>query len=303
MSMITVLTGGNSFEIARALDVLRAGFDGEPEVIDGAELELRQLPDLVMGATLFSTARQVIIKDLASNKTIWPVVEEWIGRVADDVQLILVEPQLDKRTKTYKALKAQTDLREFAPWKDGDLATAQRWVTSEAAARGITLDAAAVRALVARVGADQWQLHYALEKLAVLDAVTPAVIEQLIDAQPGENVFQLLDVALRGERRRLSQMLATLRHSEDGFRLFGLLSGQVFQLAALAVSDRPLADVAAGLGASPYALGKLQAHADRLGRAGVRRVVRRFADADHRLKTGSDDEWTVLEVALLGLKP
>lgn len=299
--MITVLTGANTYELQQALTALRAAYTGETEVVDGADLELRQLPDLLMGATLFSTARQVVIKDLASNATIWSVFDEWLPRVAADVQVILVEPSLDKRTKTYKALKAAADVREFAVWKEGDLQTAQRWVGEEAVRRDVTLDPASVRTLVQRVGADQWQLHYALEKLAVLEHVTPTVIEEVIDAQPSESVFQVFELALRADRAGLRRTLATLARQEDGFRLFGLLSGQVYQLAALAIADQPATEVAKQLGVHPYALNKLQPYVERLGRAGVRRIVRRFAEADHRLKTGSDDIWTVVESALLGV--
>lgn len=301
--MITVLTGENTFEVQRALDALVRDFSGTPERIDGAELELRQLPDVLMGATLFAPQRLVIVKGLADNSTIWAALPDWLERVSEDVQLVLVEAKLDKRTTTYKRLKEVADLREFPLWKEGDIRSAEDWVRTEATTRDIALDPASVRALVARVGADQWQLHYALEKLAVLEAVTPQLIEEVIDAQPSESVFQVLDLALSGNRAGLRRVLTTLAHSEDGFRLFGLLAGQVYQLATLAVSERSSGEVAKQLGVHPYALGKLQPYADRLGRAGVRRVVRRFAEADHRLKTGGDDIWTILEVALVGLRP
>lgn len=297
--MITVLTGENSFELARALEVLRTEFDGEPEMVDGADLELRQLPDLIMGATLFSPTRQVIIKDLTNNKTVWPVFDEWIGRVAEDVQLILVEPQLDKRTKTYKALKASADVREFASWKDSDTGTALRWLADEVKARGLTIDAASQRALVGQIGADQWQLHYALEKLAVLDTVTPQVIEAVIERAPHENIFVLLDTALAGDRAGVRRAIATLEHTEEAYRLFGLLATQITQLAALTLTDQSPAETAAALGVHPFALTKLQKHASRLERSGARHLVRIFVEADHRLKTGSDNPWVVLETALM----
>lgn len=301
--MITVLTGENTFEVQRALDDLVAAFAGTPERYDGSELRLEQFPDVLMGATLFSSERLVIVKGLADNSAVWPVLPDWLERVSDTVHLVLVEAKLDKRTTTYKRLKEGADLRDFPLWKEGDTRTAEEWVRTEAAARGIALDSMSIRALVARTGVDQWQLHYALEKLAVLDEVAPAVIERVIEAQPSESVFQVFDLALTGNRAGLRRVLATLAHSEDGFRLFGLLAGQVYQLAALTVSERPSSEVAKQLGVHPYALGKLQPYADRLGRAGVRRIVRRFADADHRLKTGGDDIWTILEVTLMGLRP
>lgn len=299
--MITVLTGDNTFEVQRALNAIISGFQGVPERVDGSELELRQLPDLVMGATLFASERLIVIKGLSENAALWAVFGDWLPRISDAVHVVLVESKLDKRTKTYKTLKDQGDLREFAAWKEGDTRAAEQWVSDEVKRRGMTLDTTSIRALVAWVGIDQWQLHFALEKLAVLDVVTPDIVREVTEAAPTENVFHVFETALRGDRATLRRLLITLEHSEDGYRLFGLLANQAYQLAALTVADQPASEVARALGVHPYALSKMQPYADRLGRAGARRIVRELAAADHRLKTGSDDVWLVLETALMAI--
>lgn len=297
--MITVLAGDNSYETTQALEAIRGAFAGEPETIDGSELELRQLPDVLMGGTLFAAKRLVIMKRLTDNKTIWPIFDDWIGRVSDDVQLVLVEPSLDKRTKTYKALKAHADVRDYPSWKEGDIRTASQWLSREVATRNQKLDAASQQALIEQVGADQWQLHYALEKLAVLEAVTPAIVRDVIEPTPSDSVFALLDTALRGDRAALRRMIATFEHTDESYRVFGLLAGQVTQLAALSVTDKPSAEVASAIGVHPFALSKLQPHARTLGRSGARRLVRYFAAADHRLKTGGEDPWVIIETTLM----
>ena len=88
--MITVLTGDNSFEVSRALAKIERVFDGTPEKIDGSTLELKQLPDLIMGGTLFASTRLVVIKNLSENKSVWTDFSAWLPRVSDDVQLVLV---------------------------------------------------------------------------------------------------------------------------------------------------------------------------------------------------------------------
>ena len=69
--MITLLMGDNSFEIERALAEIADNFDGVAEKIDGSQIQLSQLPDLLMGVSLFSSARLVVIRDLGQNKAIW----------------------------------------------------------------------------------------------------------------------------------------------------------------------------------------------------------------------------------------
>ena len=297
--MITLLTGENSFELARALDGIVASFDGVAEKFDGGDLELSRLPDLLLGGTLFANKRLVIIKGLSDNKSLWEVLPDWLERASDDVHLVLVEPKPDKRTKTFKELKKFADVKEFNQWSDRDSGLAERWVGEEAKRQGLALDTKSVQLLVARVGLDQWQLFHALEKLAVLGDITPEIIERTVEANPTENVFNLLDAALRGDTIKVHEMIGTLERTQDPYMTFGLLSSQVFQLAALAATDKPTAAVASDIGGHPYALGKLAPHANRLGRGNVKKIVQVFADTDTKMKSSATDPWLLIEESLI----
>lgn len=293
--MITLLIGENSYEIHHQLRQREAAFEGTAEKIDGVELELRQLPDLLMGMSLFAEKRLIIIRDLSQNKSIWEVLPEWLGRLSDDVQLVLVETTLDKRTKTYKALQKIADVCEYQLWSDRDIAKAEGWVGQQAAERGIKLPPVLVRFLVARVGVDQWQLSHALDKLGVLDEITEEVIRTMIDARPSENVFELFQTALKGDRERVQAMIQTLAQTEDPYRLFGLLSGQAFQLAALGVAHAD-DDVAKDFGVHPYAVSRLRPYAKQRH---ARETIEIFCEADETMKTSAVDPWLVIEQALL----
>lgn len=297
--MISMLIGDNSFEAGRELQRLINDFDGTAEKVDGTELELKQLPDLLMGATLFAEKRLVIIKNLSENKPLWSVLPEWLPRVSEDVHLVLVDEKPDKRTKTYKDLQKAGTIKEFNAWGERDGAMAERWVSEEAGRLGFSLDKQCAHLLVARVGVDQWSLYRALQKLAVLDEITPELIEETIDANPVENVFNLFEAALKGDGPRVGKMIETLRLGEDAYRLLGLLSSQAFQLLAMGLTDKPQAEVAKDLGAHPFALSKLAPHAKRLGKPGVKKVFAAFVEADSAIKTSAGDPWVLIERALI----
>lgn len=299
MSVITLLTGDNSFEIRRALKDIEAAFDGVSERLDGSSVELSRLPDLLQGGTLFADKRLVIINDLSENKSLWDVMSNWLSRVSDDVHLVLVEAKPDKRTKTYKDLKKLADVREFVVWGDRDILTAEKWVLNEAKHQGVVLNKKDIQQLVARVGLDQWRLFHALEKLAVLDEVNSEVIESVIEADPSENVFNLLDAGLRGDNRKVHDMVKTLQRNQDPYMTFGLLAGQVFQLATLASTSKPTTEVAKDIGAHPYALSKLAPYAKKLGRTGTRKITDFFAKADGAMKSTTVDPWLLIEEALI----
>jgi DNA polymerase III delta subunit len=297
--MITLLIGENSFEITRATKALAAAFDGRAEKIDGAGLQINQLGDLFMGSTLFAEKRLVIIKNVSENKPIWTVLETWLSRVSSDVHIVLVEPKPDKRTKTFKALQKTADVKDFPVWTERDSQKAESWVAEEAHELGFSLDKGNARLLVQRVGVDQWLLYQALQKLVVAGEITPGIIEELIEANPVENVFNLFEAALSGDMVRVKHMVETLQLSEDPYRLFGLMSGQAFHLLTLTLTDKSSAEIAKDFGAHPFALSKLAPHAKTLGRAGTKKVFTIFIEADAAMKTSAADPWLLIERALI----
>lgn len=296
--MITILTGDNDFERQRALHGIVAAFDGEVERIDGESIDLKSLPDVLMGGTLFAEKRLVVIAQLSEQKALWTDFVDWLPRLADDIHLVLVEPKPDKRTKTYKAIHKIADVKEFKAWTDRDRSQSEQWAMAEASQLGMTLERQQVQLLVSRAGVDQWVLHHTLQKLAVLDSITADRIIDIVDASPSENVFDLFDAALGGNSQRISQMIATLSITEDAYRLFGLLSGQMFQLVTLAVSDAPSGEVAKSIGAHPFALSKLTRYASKLDVRSAQQLIEYFADADNRMKTSATDPWLIIESTL-----
>ncbi len=298
--MITLLTGDNSFELREALQAIVKRFDGSAERIDGANLELRQLPDLLMGGTLFAEKRLVIISGLSSNSSLWQKLPEWLPRVSDDVQLVLIDEKPDKRTTSYKALKEVAEVKEFPAWTDRDQHKAEQWLEARAKARGVSLDKKIVHHIVARVGVDQWVLANALETVSLLDGITPEAIDRTIVAHDTENIFELFETALKGERAALRDTLRTLELQEDPYAFFALVSSQAFSLAAVTYADdtnNPSKDFAI----HPFVASKLTRHAKRLGKPAVHRIMKKFAQTDADMKLSKADPWLLIERLMFDL--
>jgi DNA polymerase III delta subunit len=300
--MITLLIGENSFEIQRAMDAIISGFDGNSEKIEGSELQVSQLPDILMGVSLFADKRLVIIRNLSQNKLVWPVFGDWLPKMSDDIQLVLIEPKPDKRTVTFKALKKMADVREFKSWTDRDVYQAEKWVAIEAKTMGLDMNKKCVQTLVQWVGVDQWQLYYALEKLALTDDISVEIIKNVIEPNPVENVLNLFETAIGGDISTLNRVLKTLEQTEDVYRLIGLLSTQAFQLAAVVSAQSAVSqttDVARDFGIHPYVVSKLTPIAKRVGKSGISKIIGIFTELDDDMKQSRADPWLLLERALL----
>lgn len=297
--MIVLLIGDNTFELARSLEDYERVFKGTLEKFDGADLELSQLPDLFLGANLFAEKRCIVIRNLSENKPLWDVLPNWLERVSNDTEVIFVEQNPDKRTRTYKELMKFAEIKEYAAWGDRDVLTAEKWAIKEAKKMGFLLDKKYAQALIRRTGPNQWGVYHALQKLSLVEELTIDVINDLIEATPNENVFNVFDAALKGDRLRVIQMLHTLRQTQDPYMTFGLLSSQCFQLAAIAATEKPINDIARDLGGHPFALAKLAPHTKRLGREGIRKMTKYFAKTDIEMKSSSVDPWLLIEELLI----
>lgn len=296
--MITWLIGENTFEVKEALRKLEHGFSGTPEYVDGDTLTLAQLPDLLMGMSLFSESRLVVIRDITANTTLWEKLSDWLPRINDDIHIVFIDTKPDKRTSAYKALKAAANVQEFAPWTERDYQKAEKWVIDRAKHEGFSLASKEAKHLVARVGTDQWQLAQAVERLALLDTISVEKIDDVIPSSPSENVFQLFELALDGKRAALAESIRTLSSYEDPYRLFGLLVSQVLSLAAVTNAsndDTPEKDFAI----HPFVASKLARHGKKLGPKKVHEIVSLAAKADAGMKRSKADPWLLVEQFLL----
>lgn len=292
------MVGENTFERSRALQTIVTAFDGEAQTIDAASLTLRDIPDLFMATSLLEDRRLIVIKDLSENSDLWNRLPEWLDKVSDTTEIVLLETKPDRRTKTFKELKGQSNFSEFPLWQERDTAVAAVWLISQADGMGLHLDKKSAHEILERVGLDQYRLVFALEKLSLAEQpISTKIIEELVDADVSANVFSLFETALSGNAPRLQELLDNLKLTEDPYRVFGLLISQVFSLAAVYLAgegDDPSRDLAV----HPYVVKKLGAHAKKLSRSKLQKIVRAFFDADRAMKTTSIDPWLRIERVL-----
>ena len=292
--MIRLLYGENSFLIDRAFKKVATAAEAV-EIIDGSELTAAGIADALGGMSLFAPNRTVIIKQLSDNTGLWSEAASFFER-AQDADVVLIEASVDKRTKTYKWLKKHAAVQEYTLLPEYDHHQHTAWLESEAKAMKLEITSHQARRVYERVGGDQWDLYHALEKIALLPEINDQAIDEVIEPHLNENVFTLLQTCLNKDLSGVQRILTGLRQTDDPYRVFGLLSGQVVQLAALVYgSNLSLSQVAKDLGISSYGLGNLAPYAARLTAGDMRQLAEAFAHTDDRMKRSDADIWTLIE--------
>jgi DNA polymerase III delta subunit len=297
--MIRFLTGENDFELTKKVAQLQTDFDGRAERYDAADLSAEALADIFAGQTLFAIKRLIIIDQPSANSELWQNLPAWNDRLSDETHLVLVDTKPDKRTASYKWLQKHADVHTFTAWTPRDQRLAHAWLLTHAKEKSVKLTARQTDKILERAGLNQWALAHAVDKLSLASELTDQLIDDVIPAKPSENVFALLETALNGQSGRVLEMTASLKQTEDAYRVFGLLTSQVLQLGLLAYSGPNVRTVANDTKLNSYMLERLAPYAARMNRQTVQTMIHRFAESDRRLKSSDADPWVVVETALL----
>jgi len=100
--MLYLIVGKNSYVAEQELAKIVQHAPVPAEHIDTQQLDAAGLAELVRGVSLFATQRLIVLRRLSERPDLWEQLGQWAHDIPDETTLMLVEPGLDKRTKTYK---------------------------------------------------------------------------------------------------------------------------------------------------------------------------------------------------------
>lgn len=300
--MIQLLTGENEYEIrarrARVIAEFRAGKnDDAVSTVDGTVVSVDELPQLLMGVSLFAPERLVVIDDAAAQKSVWEKLADYLPEVGEGMDVMLIASGVDKRTKTYKWLQKNATLQQFESLRGVSL---EKWTQEKAQELGVEIAPQVVRYIIEYTGGDQWQLRNDIEKLSLSSKpVTLELVRELLIPNPASSAFDLLDAALAGDASRVNGLLEGVRSHEDPYRFFGLLSNQIFAILVIAAAgNRPAETIAKDSGLHPFVVRKTQSLARALSASERRRLAKIIATTDMQLKSSGTEPWVLITAAL-----
>lgn len=309
--MIYLLTGDNTYQVQQHLAALLREAGSSSRRVDGSALSVEQLPDLLMGMSLFGPAEPVVIRGLSENESVWQKCIEWIEKADSDRLIILLEPKLDKRTKAYKTIVAHAKVIETKQWTERDHHLAAEWARTRAKELGIKLSPQQVDDMVRRAlipsekpGSfviDQMRLHSALQAIGKDTEVTDDMIDAVMPKAMGDTIFDLLAIAAEGNVAHVRATLDDLRAREDAHKVFAIVASQWVQLVSVAVAEEPGDVVARELGIHPFVAQKLSGTARHFNRNELRRLTRLCADIDSGMKLSQFDPWDGVDRFIIGI--
>jgi DNA polymerase-3 subunit delta len=292
--MIITLTGSNHYSLKRRLDELVQAFVNEHgelalERIDAEEAESQAVLDAVQSLPFLSARKLVVVRGAGANKTLSGQIEQIIDSAGDTTDLIFYEPAIDKISGYFKVLKVKTQLEEFNEMDSRALAS---WLAEEAKKQGGELSFADANYLIERVGTSQQQLANELEKLLIYDPkINRANVDLLTEKTPQSKVFDLLDAAFGGNRKRALELYEEQRAQKvEPQAIIAMMAWQL-KLLALAKTggSRDAAQIAKDAGLSPWPVQKAQNLARKIDDNKLRAMVAQALEIDQKGKTTAID--------------
>lgn len=302
--MVRVYLGKNALLMQRAVHEAIQAFVSEHDAMaveryEGAQLEAAALHGIVTALPFLTTQRMVVISDISTNKTAAERLQTLLADVPDTTELLITESSPDKRTAFYKFLLKQDDVQVFEPLDESALV---QWLVREAQAQQGSLSASDARYLLERVGSDQLLLMHELEKLLLYDKhVTRATIDLMTEHSPQSSVFELLDAAFSGNRKRVLGLYAEQRAQRvEPLAMLGMIAWQLHVLALVkAAGSRDPQDIAREAKLNPFVVRKTSSVAHKVSMQRIAEWVRQTLLLDMALKSQPIDADDALQHLLL----
>ncbi|HWT55668.1 MAG TPA: DNA polymerase III subunit delta [Candidatus Microsaccharimonas sp.] len=304
--MLITLAGENSFGLEVELQKITAAFlaahdEFGVERLDGEEVEFGRLQEALTSLPFLADKKLIVLRRPSANKQFTEQAEELLTGVPETTDVVIIEPKLDKRLAYYKLLKKSTDFREF---KELDVAGLVRWLVAEATVKQGKITLADASYLVQRVGTNQQLLANELEKLLLhSNTITRQSIDLLTEATPQSTIFELLEAAFAGNRKRTLQLYSEQRALKvEPPQIVAMLAWQLHIVALIkAAKDRSVDQIAGEAKLSPFVVKKSQSIARRLTLAELRALIQDLLAIDVRSKSKGLDADEALQNYLLQL--
>lgn len=287
--MTVTLVGTNRYAMRQRLNELVSKFEAKygplaVERLEAEESNLDALMAAVQSLPFLAERKLLVVKDLSFNKPAAENIEQIISSIAEEVDVVFYEPEIDRRSTIFKVLKQKTQLEEYKHLGAVELAN---WLTSEAKKQTASLSFSDAKYLVDRVGEDQALAMNELDKLITYDPnISRGNIDLLTTKNPQTKVFDLLDAAFAGHKHKALSLYEEQRAQKVEPQI--IISMIVWQLQLLALvmsttkNDGAIADEA---GVAAYPIQKSRQLVAKIDAAKLQRMVDRLKRIDLLSKT------------------
>lgn len=271
---------------------------------EGSGINTGEVIDLAETLPFFSERRVILISDSGFFKSSDEKLSEYLGEIQSTTYFIFVESDVDKRSKTYKALFKNGYAADFSMPDENMLAG---WMGNRLKAAGKSITRDAWREFFERTSDNMDHMDKEMEKLLSYtyhkDSITLDDVEAICTKQIHTKVFDMISfIASKNLPQVLSLYHDMLAAKEPPIRILALIIrqfDQMYLMKDMASQGMNYSTIANKLGIRDFIVRKNLGLAKNFSMEQIRQLLEDAADLDERAKTGLMNDQMAVELLMI----
>lgn len=305
---VYLLYGEEEYLKKQYRDRLRNAIAGDDTMnysyFDSDNASVKEIIDVCETMPFFAEKRLVVMENTGFLKSSNDELADYIKHIPDYLVIVMVEKEVDKRNKVYKAVDSVGYICEMKPQTT---ATLEKWIAGLLAKDNLRISREACDLILDKTGAGMDYIKQEIEKLVSYcqgrEAVTVEDVENVCSAQTTSHIFDMISaIANKKQQQALDLYYDLLELKEPPMRILYLIVRQfngilqVKDLMSRGVSGK---DIASRICVAPFVAGKYQAQAKYFEMSTLLDALNECAKTEEAVKQGRLNDRLGVELIII----
>lgn len=273
-------------------------------IYEGKNFDVNEVIDTAETFPFFAERRLIVMEDTGLFKSGGEELAEYMGKIPDSTIFLFVEQNVDKRSKMYKAVKANGYICEINRQTEKDLSL---WAARIFAKDGKKITNADMSYLIANVGTDMEVLSREIEKLISYDLNKEIISKEDIDAvcvkQLNVRIFDMVDaISVKNQKKTLDCYYELIAEKEPPMRILFMVARQfhlILQAKDLSARGMSKDQIAQTMGVQGFIATKSIRQSRNFSVAELKSALAESVQTEEMIKKGMLDENIGVEMLLI----
>ena len=271
---------------------------------DSDNASVKDIIDVCETLPFFAQKRLVIMENTGFLKSSNDELADYIKHIPDYLVVVMVEKDVDKRNKVYKAVDSVGYICEMKPQTT---ATLEKWIAGLLAKDNLKISREACDLILDKTGAGMDYIRQETEKLVSYcqgrDVVTVEDVEKVCATQTTSHIFDMISaIANKKQQQALDLYYDLLELKEPPMRILFMISRQFnLMLQAKDLSSRGMnrEQVAHTMGVQSFIAGKCINQCRNFSMGELKSGLAESVNTESLIKSGMMDENIGVEMLLV----
>lgn len=308
LKQLYLLYGEEAYLRKQYKDRLKAAIIGDDTMnyhyYEGKNINLGEIIDLAETMPFFAEKRLIVIENSGLLKSGGEQLAEYLANPTETTFFVLVEVEVDKRSKLYKTVQSRGSVVEFG---EQDEATLKRWILGMVKKEGKNISQNALQYLLEKTGTDMENIRKETEKLFCYcmekDAIEIADIDEICVKRISSHIFDMVSaIADKKQEKALELYYELLALKEPPMRILFLIARQfnlLMQVKELQKKGFQNKAIGEKVGLPGFIAGKYVTQAARFRKEDLREAVEACVEAEEAIKTGKMNDNMSVELLII----